>query len=124
MNNISWINRQIAVSGAFTDQDISCLKEQGINAVVDIRSERADNEDLLKKNGMDYLRVKVDDTFSPSFDQLKDVLGFVEPLLGSGSKVLIHWDDLIWSRLRSWYGKGWKFQMLSNSLKTEILIVD
>lgn len=90
MNNMSWINKQIAVSGAFADQDIPRLKEQGINAIVDIRSERYDNKKLIKKHGMDYLRVKVHDTFSPSFGQLKDVMDFVEPLLDKGHKLLIH----------------------------------
>ena len=90
MNNMSWINEQIAVSGAFRDRDIPLLRKQGINAVLDVRSERRDNEDLLKKQGMDYLQVKVDDTFSPSFDQLEDVMDFVEPLLDGGRKVLIH----------------------------------
>ncbi len=90
MNNMSWINGQIAVSGAFTDQDIPLLKKQGIKAVIDIRSERRDNEELLKKHGMDYLRVKVDDTFSPSLEQFADVMDFVEPILNKGHKVLIH----------------------------------
>jgi protein-tyrosine phosphatase len=55
-----------------------------------MRSENSDNEELLRKYGIGYLRVKVDDTFSPTFDQLKDVMDFVEPLLDRGRKVLIH----------------------------------
>lgn len=90
MNNMSWINEQIAVSGALTDRDIPRLKEEGINAIVDIRSERSDNEGLIREYGMDYLRVKVDDTFSPSFRQLEDVMGLVGPLLEAGRKILIH----------------------------------
>lgn len=90
MKSISWVNDQIAVSGAFKDKDIPLLEKQGIEAVLDIRSERADNKELLKKHGMDYLRVKVDDTFTPSFDQLKEAMDFVEPLLDMGRKVLIH----------------------------------
>lgn len=90
INNMSWINRQIALSGAFTDQDIPCLKEEGIDAIVDIRSESSDNEELIKKYGMDYFRINVGDTFSPSFDQLKDIMEFVEPLLDRGRKVLVH----------------------------------
>ena len=78
------------MSGAFTDRDIPHLKEQGVNAVVDMRSERVDNEELLKKNGIGYLRVKVDDTFSPSFEQLENIMNFVEPLLQEGRKILIH----------------------------------
>ena len=90
MHNISWINEQIAVSGAFKDQDIPYLEEQGINAVLDIRSERKDNEELLKKHGMDYLRVKVKDTLSPSYYQLEMAINFVKPLLEKESKILIH----------------------------------
>jgi len=90
MNNMSWINKQIAVSGAFMDGDIAVLKKEGIKAVLDIRSERRDNERLLKKQGMDYLRVKVKDTFSPSYNQLKKAINFVQPLLDKGDKILIH----------------------------------
>jgi protein tyrosine phosphatase (PTP) superfamily phosphohydrolase (DUF442 family) len=90
MNNMSWINKQIAVSGAFMDCDIPLLKEQGINAVLDIRSERKDNEELIKKHSMDYLQVKVRDTFSPSYDQLEMAINFVKPLLDRGRKILIH----------------------------------
>jgi len=90
LNNMSWINKQIALSGAFTDQDIPMLKDYGIKAVLDIRSERKDNEELLKEQGMDYLQVKVKDTFSPSYDQLEMAINFVEPLLDRGGKVLIH----------------------------------
>jgi len=90
MKNMSWINSQIAVSGFFTDKDVPTLKRQGINAVIDVRSERADNEKLLNKNGIDYLKVDVKDTFTPSFEQLGTIMGFIGPLLRKGSKVLIH----------------------------------
>jgi len=87
---MSWITEQIAVSGAFTDREIPLLKEQGITAVLDIRSERKDNEEFLKKHGIDYLQVKVNDTFSPSFEQLEVIMNFSEPLLDRGRKMLIH----------------------------------
>ena len=87
---MSWINDKIAVSGEFKDSDIPLIKEQGITAVLNVRSERKDNEELLKKTGIEYLQLEVDDTYSPSLDQLETALNFIEPLLDNGRKVLIH----------------------------------
>jgi len=90
MVDASWITSQIAVSGAFLDSDIPYLKRKGINAIVDVRSEYCDNKELIAKFGLKFLHIAVDDRYSPTFDQLKIIFNFVEPILDKGKKILIH----------------------------------
>lgn len=90
MLNISWINEQIAVGGAFLNEDLPEIKKEDIEAIVDVRSEYCDDAELLKKYNIDFLNIKVDDRYSPTAKQLKEVFNFVEPFLDKGKKVLIH----------------------------------
>lgn len=90
MVNISWINEQIALSGAFKDNDIPYLKGEGVSAIVDIRSEYCDNKEFIEKAGIRFLHIAVDDLCSPTFKQLEEIFNFVEPVLEEGKKVLIH----------------------------------
>lgn len=90
MLDFSWITQQIAVSGAFTDDDIPHLNENKIDAVIDIRSEYYDNKNLLHNHGIDYLNIPVDDRYSPSITQLEQIFTFIEPLLNSRKKILVH----------------------------------
>ena len=90
MVDVSWINEQIAVGSVFTDEDIPRLKNKGIDAIVDVRSEDSDNEELIKKSGMQFLHIAVDDRYCPTFEQLKEIFDFIEPILDGGKRVLIH----------------------------------
>lgn len=90
MNNISWINDSLAVSGAFLDDDIPYLKREGVDAIVDLRREFCDNAERIRKCGMEFLHVAVDDCYCPSFDQLEEVLNFAGPILDDGKGLLVH----------------------------------
>lgn len=90
MVNISWITEQIAVSGAFFDDDIGFLRRRGVDAIIDLRSEYCDNQEQIEKCGMQFLHIEVDDCDSPTKRQLEEIFKFVEPLLNKGKKVLIH----------------------------------
>ncbi len=90
MVEISWINERIAVSGAITDEDIPYLKSMGLDAIVDVRSEYSDNEELIKKHGLQYLHISVDDKYTPAPEQLEKALNFIKPMLDEGKRVLIH----------------------------------
>lgn len=90
MVSICWITEQIAVGSAFLDEDIPNLKEKGIDAIVDVRSEYCDNKELIEKSGMQFLHVGVDDRYSPNLEQLEEIFNFVEPLLDKGKRILIH----------------------------------
>lgn len=93
MVDISWINEQIAISGAFLDEDIPYLKGKGIDAIIDVRSEYCDNSQLIEKTGMRFLHIPVDDRYSPALEQLQGLFNFVEPILDEGKKVLVESRD-------------------------------
>lgn len=90
MIEIFWITDQLAVSGAFLDENIYFLREQGIEAVVDLRSEHCDNVKLIEELCIQFLHVEIDDRYSPTPEQLEEIFHFVDPLLDSHKKVLIH----------------------------------
>lgn len=90
MADISWITEQIAVSGAFPNEDIPNLKNRGIDAILDVRSEYSDDQKLINELGLEFLRIEIDDRYNPTFEQLKKISNFVEPLLDKGKKILIH----------------------------------
>jgi len=87
---ISWISDNIAVSGLFLDQDIPFLKKQGIDAIVDLRSEYCDNIKLIEELCIEFLHVEIDDRYAPTLEQLEEIFNFVEPLLDNNKKILIH----------------------------------
>lgn len=90
MIEISWVTEQLGISRAFTDKDISFIKNQGVEAIVDVRSEYTDNKSLIESYDMKFLHVNIDDTYTPSVDQLKKIINFVNPLLEKGKKILVH----------------------------------
>jgi len=90
MVNFSWINDQVAVSGAIAEEDMSRLRSEGIDAIVDLRSEYRDNEKLIKELGMQFLHMMIDDGRCPTFEQLERIFDFSNSILDEGKKILIH----------------------------------
>jgi len=90
MVDISWVTDQIAVSGAFLEEDIPYLKDEGIEVIVDMRSEACDNKELIEEFGMQFFHVEVNDCTSPTSRQLDGIFNFVEPFLEAGKKILVH----------------------------------
>jgi len=66
------------------------IKEVGVDAILDVRSEYQDDADLIERAGMEYFHVGIDDRYAPTHEQLESILRFVEPLLTQNRKVLIH----------------------------------
>ena len=90
MINLSWITDNLAISGAILEQDLPSLKQNGIDLIVDLRSEYSDNKEVIEELGMQFLHLDIDDRYSPSFEQLEEIINFVEPFLNKDKKVLIH----------------------------------
>lgn len=88
--DISWINENIAVGPVISKEKIKELKKNGLNAIIDVRSECCDDEDYIKNLGMDFLHINIDDTYSPTIKQLKKVTDFVAPFLAENKKIYIH----------------------------------
>lgn len=90
MVRLTWINNNIAISPAFDKADLIKIRQTGIDAIVDVRSEYQDDEALIRESGMEFFHVAVDDRYTPTQEQLESILDFVNPLLGQDKKILIH----------------------------------
>lgn len=90
MVNIIWITDNIGISPAFSMGELKILRNMGIDAIVDVRSEYEDDANLIRHEGMEFFHVAVDDRYCPTPNQLESILKFVSPLLVQDKKILIH----------------------------------
>lgn len=88
--NLSWITDNLAVGGAFHQPDIARLRRMGIRAIVDCREEAADDQEELRRCGIDYLRLPTPDAHGLSQEALDIGVGWVLEQLQRGEKVCIH----------------------------------
>lgn len=90
MVDIIWITDTLAISPAFTTDELPNLKKMGIGVIVDIRSEDKDDADAMRQVGIDFFHVPVDDTCVPTQVQLESIVQFIRPFLDKNKKILIH----------------------------------
>ena len=89
--NLSWITDHLAVGGRFPSERAEALaRELAIRAVVDLRSEARDDEEVLRTHGLTLLHLPTDDHHAVSQPMLEDGVAFVRPYLDRGERVLIH----------------------------------
>ena len=90
MFKFSWIDKNIAVGSAFDKEDAPKIKQLGIDAIVDVRSEGRDDQKMLEDLGMRYIHIDVDDRYAPSRSQIRSVFEFVFPFLNQNKKIFVH----------------------------------
>jgi protein-tyrosine phosphatase len=86
-----WLTHRLAVGGAFRPEQAAELAQQhGISAVVDLRAEDCDDEELLRAAGIELLHLPTPDLLAASHQHLEQGVAFVREQLARGEKVLIH----------------------------------
>jgi protein-tyrosine phosphatase len=89
--DLSWVTHELAVGGSFgMDEAAQLLREQGIERVVDLRSECCDDEEVLRRHGVVLLKLPTDDRCAVSQDMLDEGVAWVDAQLAAGRRVLIH----------------------------------
>jgi protein-tyrosine phosphatase len=89
--DLSWLMDGLAVGGCFAADDIPALAtEHGIAAIVDLRDEACDDEEALRRAGMDFLHLPTADMHPPPHDLLDEGVGFARGHIERGGSVLIH----------------------------------
>ena len=85
------ITPQLWVGGAPTyARDYEFIKQAGITAVVNIRAERDDDQEFYRRQGIDYLRIKVLDVMVPGPEDLDEGASFIERKIDDAGVVLVH----------------------------------
>lgn len=89
--NLDWITPQIAIGGGFPEAEAERLaREHGVAAVIDLRSETRDDEEVLKRHGMTLLHLPTDDHCAISPAMLDEGVAFARERLAAGERLLIH----------------------------------
>ena len=85
------ITPELWMGGAPTyDRDYAYLVDAGINAVVNIRAERDDDQEFYEAHGIDYLRIEVLDVLVPGPEDIDRGVSFIHDHVQDGDVVLVH----------------------------------
>ena len=89
--NFHWITAELAVGGSFRSEHVPRLAgEHGIGAVVDLRDEAKDDEQLLRRHGIALLHLPTVDMCGVDADHLESGVRFSSEQMDRGARVLIH----------------------------------
>jgi hypothetical protein len=88
--NYSEVTSQIAVGGAFRKRQIKRLKQRGITAVVDCRSEASDDPNALNAAGIQLLHLPTPDRHGFTYEQLYEGVDWVLGHLARGGRAFLH----------------------------------
>ncbi|MFL5429156.1 MAG: dual specificity protein phosphatase family protein [Myxococcales bacterium] len=89
--DLSWVTSELAVGGRFPmERAGELLRELGIARVVDVRGECCDDEEVLRRNGLEFLNLPTQDRCAVSQKMLDDGVAWVREQLRAGHKTFIH----------------------------------
>ncbi len=89
--DLSWVTPHLAVGGSFgMEEAVELAREQGIERVVDLRSERCDDEEVLRSHGVVLLKLPTDDGCAVSQEMLDEGVAWVDAQLAAGRRVFVH----------------------------------
>jgi protein-tyrosine phosphatase len=91
MLDLDWITRDLAVGGSFPEAAVELLaREHTVAAVIDVRLEAHDDEQILRDHGLALLHLPTADHCAVAPDLLDDGVAFAARHLEVGGRVLIH----------------------------------
>lgn len=89
--DLHWLTNDLALGGCFPQERASELAERhGIRAVVDLRGEDCDDDELLSAAGITFLHLPTPDMEPVELAMLEQGVAFVRQRIAEGEKVLIH----------------------------------
>lgn len=89
MIDLDWITSDLAIGGSFATGAIELLaREHSVAAVIDVRLESRDDEQILRAHGLSLLHLPTADFCGVAPDKLDDGVAFAARHLGR--RVLVH----------------------------------
>jgi protein tyrosine phosphatase (PTP) superfamily phosphohydrolase (DUF442 family) len=88
--DLSWIDATLAVGGRVRPEDVPRLPGMGITDVVDVREEHRDDEEALRREGLDFLYLPTPDTYPLSVEDLQRGARWINERRRTGGHVLVH----------------------------------
>ena len=89
--NLSWITEELAIGGCFDCERVEELvRDHRVGAIIDLRSEACDDEELLRRHGVHFLHLPTRDMHGSSRQMLDAGVAFAETHIAAGRRVLVH----------------------------------
>ena len=88
--NLDWVTPELAVGGAFATAAIPQLAAEGVEAVIDLRSEDRDDADALARAGIGFLHLPTEDHCALSLADIDAGVGFARAGRAGGRRLLVH----------------------------------
>ena len=88
--NLSRITEQLVVGGAVPPRSYGRLKAMGVTAVIDLREEAKDDEEALRRLGIELLYLPATDRFAASQDQMRKGVEWALERINAGGQVYAH----------------------------------
>lgn len=88
---ITWITDHIAAGYApLSNEDLELLKEEEIEAIVNLCGEFCDLHEIQAENGFEVYYLPIPDECAPDMTEMGKTLDWIDDKIGQGKKVLIH----------------------------------
>lgn len=89
--DLSWLTSELAIGGSVDGDLVELLvRDHGITAIVDVRSEDCDDMALLRTHGVALLHLPTDDLCAIDDAMLDAGVQFAMSAIGAGRRVLVH----------------------------------
>jgi protein tyrosine phosphatase (PTP) superfamily phosphohydrolase (DUF442 family) len=89
--HLTWITSHLAVGHApMSYSELDSLKDQGIDAIVNLCGEFSDLHEIEEKAGFEVLFLPVEDENAPAIEAMEAGLAWLDEALYLGKKVLVH----------------------------------
>ncbi len=90
-HTLTWVTDQLAVSHAPMSYDeLESIKEQGINAIVNLCAEFCDLHEIEQSYGFEVYYLPIADENAPPLEEMEKALAWLDEAIYLGKKVLVH----------------------------------
>lgn len=88
---ITWVTKNLAVGQApMSYAELDNIKEQGIDAIVNLCEEFSDLHDLEETSGFEVFYLPIPDEHAPKMPEMEKALEWLDEAIYLGKKVLVH----------------------------------
>jgi len=88
---LTWITDYLAVGYApMSFVELDSIKEQGINAIVNLCAEFCDLHEIEEKTGFEVYYLPIPDENTPDMDDMEKALAWLDEAIYLGKKILVH----------------------------------
>ena len=88
---LTWITDNLAVGHApMSYAELDSLREQGINAIVNLCGEFCDLHQIEESAGFEVFFLPIDDENAPKMEEMEDALAWLDEAVYLGKRVLVH----------------------------------